>query len=84
MTRRTTPRGAARPLAARQRDRHQLTRLHHAEVLARAEAIATNAAAALMGDLDRDLALVSAVRLAERIVREIEVSAQEHILARAS
>jgi len=37
-----------------------------------------------MGDLDRDLALVSAVRLAERIVREIEVSAQEHILARAS
>jgi hypothetical protein len=46
---------------------------HNIEIHSRAEALAANASAALLGDLDAEAVLMATVLLGERIRREVEV-----------
>jgi len=55
-----------------------------AEVAPRLEAIATNAAAAMLGDLDHEIALASTARLADAAAHWLLVELGERELARAS
>lgn len=55
-----------------------------AEAIPRIQAIITNAAASLLGDLDPETALLSTVRLGESVLCWIEVDLAERELAIAS